>query len=91
MLLAVKTGLWYVSVGLFVVLLFTSKSKLLLMAALIGLGVAIATGSFGALSFNAGDSSTWIILGGLFVVLLILAKSDSEAPAQQGFYGGGGY
>ena len=48
MLLAVKTGLWYVAAGLFIVLVFTSKSKMLLLAAIIGLAVAVATGFFGA-------------------------------------------
>ena len=89
MLFAVKSQLWYVAVGLFLVLLVTSKSKYLVLAAVVGVLVAFAAGNSSLISIF-GDAMTWVILGGLFLVLLLLAKKDSDHPSQEG-YGPPGY
>lgn len=81
MLLAVKNELNFVAVGLFALLLFTSKNKFLLAAAFVGFGLMIAVGWL-----DLGDYFSWVVLGSLFLVMLLLAVKDSGQPA----YGGGG-
>ncbi|PIT85521.1 hypothetical protein COU36_02780 [Candidatus Micrarchaeota archaeon CG10_big_fil_rev_8_21_14_0_10_59_7] len=84
MLFAVKSGLYYVAVGLFVLLLFTAKNKYLIAAAVVGGGIALMWYS----GMNLGDYSMIITVGGLFLVLLLIAKKESDQP--QGYGGGGG-
>ncbi|VVB67057.1 Uncharacterised protein [Candidatus Norongarragalina meridionalis] len=83
MLFAVKSGVEYIAVGIFVLLLFTSKSKYLLAAAVVGGGIALLWYS----GVNLGDYGMIVTVGGLFLVLLLIAKKESDQP--QG-YGGGG-
>ena len=82
MLLAVKNELNMVAVGLFVILLFTAKSKYLLAAAFVGIALAVGVGFF-----IIGEYSPWVILGALFVVVLLIIKKEGEAP-NAGAYGG---
>lgn len=86
MLLAVKSGLTIVAIGLALVLFVTSKSKYLLLAAVVGLLVVGAAyfNISGLLDFS--NSTTWIILGGLFLVMVILAKKDSDTPGNAEAY-----
>lgn len=88
MLLALKSGLSLIAIGLFVILLVTSKNKWLLIATLIG-GVLVAVLSYTGISSSLDDPATLAVLGGLFVILLLLARNDSESPAPQGYYPGG--
>ncbi len=89
MLLALKSGLDIVAIGLFVILLFTSKNKWLLIATLIGGGL-VAVLSFTGISSSLSDPVTLAVLGGLFIILLLLARNDSESPSPQGYYPGQG-
>lgn len=89
MLLALKSGLELVAIGLFVILLFTSKNKWLLIATLIG-GALVAVVSLGGISSSLNDPVTLAVLGGLFIILILLARNDSESPAPQGYYPGAG-
>ncbi|PIN96613.1 hypothetical protein COU39_00425 [Candidatus Micrarchaeota archaeon CG10_big_fil_rev_8_21_14_0_10_60_32] len=84
MLLAIKSELNIVAFGLFALLLFTAKSKYLIIAALVGLALILAVGYL-----NLGDYQMPAIVGALFVVVLLIAKKESDQPAG-GAYGGGG-
>lgn len=85
MLLAVKSGMLWIAVGLFLLLLFTSKSKYLLLAAVVGIGVVVAT-RFADL----GDYSMWVIVGGLFAVVLLISRKEAEHPSPEMYGGMGG-
>ncbi len=87
MLLALKSGLELVAIGLLVILLFTSKNKFLLLATGIG-GALFLLISYGGVSSSLDNPATIAVLIGLFVIMLILAKSDSDNPAPQGYYPG---
>ena len=87
MLLALKSGLTIVAVGLLVILVFTSKSKWLLMATVVGGALALVAG-YGGISSSLDNPVTLAILAGLFIILLILARSDSETPSPQGYMPG---
>jgi len=89
MLLALKSGLSIIAIGLFIILLVTSKNKWLLIATLIGGGL-VAVVSVTGVSSALDDPATLAVLGGLFVILLLLARNDTESPAPQGYYPGGG-
>ncbi len=84
MLLAVKSGVSYIAVGLLIILLLTSKNKYLLVAAVVGGLTVLLVGWEGA-SGLLGDMNIWIGLGGLFIVLLLLAKKDDDHPSQEGY------
>ncbi len=84
MMLAVKSQLWYVAVGLFVILIVTSKNKYLLVAALLGLA-AVGLSSQTGISTYFGDATNWIVLGILFAILVLLAKKDSDNPTPEGY------
>ena len=87
MILAARSGMFWVAVGLFIVLLLSAKSKILILAAVIS-GALLALVAFGSSGTN------YIVIGGLFVVFLILVKKDSDSPQpdQSAMYGGyGGY
>ncbi|MEM4255045.1 MAG: hypothetical protein QXR53_01815 [Candidatus Norongarragalinales archaeon] len=79
MILAAKTGLLWIAVGLGVLLLVTSKGSYAIAAALLGIGVAAAIYFLGE-----SDLSFYVMVGGLGVVLLILAKKESDQPS--GYY-----
>jgi len=85
MLLAVKSNLPYIAAGLGLLLLFTAKSKYLLIAALVGVALALAVGYV-----NLGEYTMWVVVGCLFVVMLLIAKRESDQPAGGGYGGGGG-
>ena len=87
MLLALKSGLTIVAVGLLVILIFTSKSKWLLMATAVGGGLALIAG-LGGINSSLDNPVTLAVLAGLFLILLILARSDSENPAPQSYMPG---
>ncbi len=82
MLIAVQSGLFPVAIGLFLVLLFISKGKLLIFA------LVLAGVLFLAVS---GGSVDPMILGGLVLaIFLLIVKKDSDEPqTPSGFYGGG--
>jgi len=82
MLLAVKSGLTWVAAGLAILLLLTSKSKYLILAAIVGIGVVL-----GARFFENSDLNFWVIAGGLGLILFILARRDTEEPSAAGMGG----
>jgi len=83
MVIAVQSGLWWIAAGLFIVLLLIAKSKLLILAALVG-GVMVA------LAYVGGPAiPQWVYLIGLFMVLVLLVRGDSGKPGPEGY--GGGY
>ena len=86
MLLAVKSNLWWIAAGLFVVLLVTSKSKYLIAASAVG-GVLAA---LVYLTPDLGEYRLWLIVGGLFLILILISRKESEHPTpdQYGGYGG---
>ena len=87
MLLAVKSGIWWIAGALFVILLVTSKSKYLIASALIG-------GVLAALVFltDLGEYRLWVIVGGLFLILVLISRKESEHPTPDAYGGaGGGY
>ncbi len=87
MIIASQSGMLWIAVGLFLILLLSAKSKLLLLAA----GVA---GLLLALIYLGFARDNYLIVGGLFLVLLIIVKKDADSPQQQdpmaayGAYGG---
>ncbi|MFH0713674.1 MAG: hypothetical protein V1722_03935 [Candidatus Micrarchaeota archaeon] len=86
MVLAAQSGMLWVAVGLFLLLLLSAKSKMLLIATVIG-AVLIALVSFGGIGNN------YLIIGGLFVIMLIIVKKDADSPQQpdqMAMYGGYG-
>jgi len=75
-----------IALGLFVLLVFTAKSKLFLLAAIIG-GILVVFFYFGS------DYRSWIVLGGLFIVLLAIVKASPPEPGPETYapgYGGMG-
>lgn len=87
MILAAQSGMLWVALGLFLLLLLSAKSKLLLIAA----GVAAVLLGLSALGIA---KTNYLIVGGLFVVLLLIVKKDADSPqpdqaAMYGGYGGG--
>ncbi|MBI5035790.1 hypothetical protein HZC09_00450 [Candidatus Micrarchaeota archaeon] len=89
MMLAVKSELWFIALGLFVILLVTSKNKYLLIASFLGLALILIV-NYAGMSSYLGDLSTWVVLGILFLILLLLARNDSEQPSPAGYYPGMG-
>ncbi|MDP2717627.1 MAG: hypothetical protein Q8P02_02705 [Candidatus Micrarchaeota archaeon] len=87
MLLALKSGLDLIAVGLLVILLFTSKNKYLLVATVIG-GALVALVSFTGLRTSLTDPVTLSVLAGLFIILLLLARQDSDNPQPAGYMPG---
>ncbi len=88
MLFAAQAGMLWIGVGLFLILLLSAKSKLLLVAAGIS-GVLLALIAFGIVAAN-----NYVIIGGLFLMLLLIIKKDADSPQpdQMAAYGGyGGY
>ena len=86
MILAAQSGMLWVGVGLFLILLLSAKSKILLLAAV------IAAVLLGIMAFG-GVGSNYLVIGGLFLVFLILVKKDADSPqpdpnAMYGGYGG---
>ena len=79
MILAAKTNLWWIAVGLGILLLFTSKGSYSMAAA--GVGIVVAAAVF---LLGSSDLSFYAMVGGLGIVLLLLAKKDSDQPA--GYY-----
>lgn len=87
MLLAVKSNMTWIAVGLFLLLLVTaSKSKYLLVAALVGLALVLLTHYV-----DLGDYFMWVVVGGLFLVLLLISKKEAEHPTPEGYGMGGMY
>ncbi len=80
MLFAVKYNLLLVAGGLFVLLIFSTKSKYLLLASVIGLVIAALTKYI-----DLGDYTTYVVLGGLFAVMVLISRKDADAPQSQGF------
>jgi len=81
MVIAMQSGLWWLAVGLLVLLFLSAKSKLMIVA-------AIAGGATAGVGFLLGPSTPpWTYLIGLFVVLVLLVKGDSAGP-EAGAYGG---
>ncbi len=76
MLLAVKSNMTWVAAGLAVLLLATSKGKYLILAAVVGILVVLATSFLGS-----SDYVFWVIGLGLGIVLLLLARKDAEEPS----------
>lgn len=90
MLLALKSGLDIVAIALLVILVFTSKSKYLLIATVIGGALVVIVG-LGGFSSSLDNPVTLAVLGGLFLIMLLLARQDSDNPAPQGYMPGAGY
>ncbi len=84
MLLAAQSNNLPIVIALFALLLVSAKSKLLIFAAIVGLGLALFMGS----DF---ENKSIYILGGLFLILVLIAKSDTGAGAQAPYMGGGYY
>ena len=68
-LLALQMQQPLVAVGLFVLLVFTARSKILLIASIVGTAVA-------ALYFLGGTQYTWLVVIGLFIVLIAIARTS---------------
>ncbi|MBI5229193.1 hypothetical protein HY991_03715 [Candidatus Micrarchaeota archaeon] len=83
MLLALQAGQQLIAAGLFIILIFSAKSKLLLIFGIIGL--AIATVFF--LGWE-GMSSAFIIVG-LFLILVVIIKVSPPEPGPEAYYPGG--
>ncbi len=86
MVLAAQSGMLWVAAGLFLILLLSAKTKMLLIAAVVG-AVLLGIVAFG------GVGNNYLIIGGLFAVFLILVKKDADSPqpdpnAAYGGYGG---
>lgn len=81
MLLAAQSNNVPIVLALFAMLLVLAKSKMLWLAAFIGLLLA------GISMWDVENKSVFILVG-LFVVLMIVAKSEPQTPAP---YMGGGY
>lgn len=86
MLLAVKSGLTWIAAGLFLLLLFTAKSKYLFVAALVGFVLAVSVKFI-----DLGEYSMWVIVGSLGLVLFLIAKKESDQPGPGGYGQGGLY
>ncbi|MFH0835672.1 MAG: hypothetical protein V1834_00745 [Candidatus Micrarchaeota archaeon] len=83
MLLAVKSNMTWIAVGLFALLLISSKNKYLLIAAVISVVVMFV---FRSNQFE--EYGMWIVIGGLFLVMLVLTRKEADQPSPQGYYGG---
>ena len=79
MILAAKSNLWWIAVGLGILLLVASKGSYALAAAGVGILAAVAVFLLGS-----SDLTFYVMAGGLGLVLLLLAKKDSDQPS--GYY-----
>jgi hypothetical protein len=87
MLLALKSGLDIIAIGLLIILLVTAKNKYLLIATLIG-GAMVALVSFTGIRTSLDDPVTLGVLAGLFIIMLLLARQDSDTPSPSGYMPG---
>ncbi len=85
MILAAQSGMLWIAVGIFLLLLLSAKSKWLLMAAGVS---AILTG----VVYFTGVQNSYLVVGGMFIVLLLVVKKDADNPQPEGgaMYGGYG-
>ncbi|MDP3742321.1 MAG: hypothetical protein Q8R15_03335 [Candidatus Micrarchaeota archaeon] len=84
MVFAAQAGMLWIAVGLFLILLLSAKTKLLLLAAGIS-GVLLALITLGIAANN------YLIIGGLFVMFLIIIKKDADSPQPDPMAAYGGY
>lgn len=87
MILAAQSGMLWIAVGIFLLLLLSAKSKWLLLAAGVS---AVLT----AVVYFTGIQNSYFVVGGMFIVLLLVVKKDADNPQPEGaMYGGygGGY
>ena len=80
MVFAAQSGLIAVAAGLFLLLLFTAKGKMVMAAAFIGGALVVA--------IWMGLANDVVLIGGLFVIFLLLTRADA-GPAAVGY--GGAY
>ncbi|MFH1247015.1 MAG: hypothetical protein V1644_01415 [Candidatus Micrarchaeota archaeon] len=86
MVFAAQSGMLWIAIGLFAIVLLSAKTKLLLLAAGIS-GFLLALIALGVAANN------YAIIGGLFIILLLIVKKDADSPqpdpsAAYGGYGG---
>ncbi len=84
MVFAAQAGMLWIAVGLFLILLLSAKTKLLLLATGIS-GVLLALITLGIAANN------YLIIGGLFVMFLIIIKKDADSPQPDPMAAYGGY
>ena len=79
MLLAAKAQIYWLVGVLFLLLVASAKTKLLLIASVVGLVLAVAAG---ALDF--GENTIYVIVGALIAVVLLIVKGGDKAPPAYG-------
>lgn len=82
LLLALQQQLWPIAGALLLLILFTAKSKILIVVALAGIGMA-------ALTLFGNAYPSWLIIAGLFLILLYLARKDDRPTGPEAYYPGG--
>mgnify|MGYP001558836460 CR=1 FL=1 len=70
LLLSVQTRQYTVAFAMFILLLFASKNKKLIIASVAGLGIALV--------YFLGDAYSPFILIGMFVILVVIAKTSPQ-------------
>jgi hypothetical protein len=83
MLLALQQGLWLIAGALFLLILFTTRGKALMLAVLVGAGIA-------SLAIFGISQNSILVIAGLFVVFLVLARKDERPAGPEAYYPGGG-
>jgi hypothetical protein len=78
LLLSVQTKQYTVAVAMFVLLLFASKNKAVLVAGVAGAGIALV--------YFLGDEFAPFILIGLFIILVVIARTSPPEPNMEGMY-----
>jgi hypothetical protein len=80
MLLAAKAQIYWLTGVLFLLLIASSKTKLLAAASVVGLVLAVALGAM-----NFGENTIYVLVGALVLVVLLIVRGGDDKP----HYGGG--